>query len=129
MTKLQNSTELAGRILMAVLFVLAGLGKISQYAGTQAYMASAGVPGALLPLVIAVELGGGLLLIAGLHTRMVALGLAGFSLASAVLFHSNLADQTMFVMFFKNVAMAGGFLIIAAHGPGAFSLDRRFAKS
>jgi putative oxidoreductase len=129
MTKLQNSTELAGRILMAVLFVLAGLGKISQYAGTQAYMASAGVPGALLPLVIAVELGGGLLLIAGLQTRMVALGLAGFSLASAVLFHSNLADQTMFVMFFKNVAMAGGFLIIAAHGPGAFSLDRRFAKS
>ena len=121
---LQNTAELTGRILVATLFVLAGFGKITQYAGTQAYMASMGVPGALLPLVIALELGGGLLLIAGFQTRLIALALAGFSLASAFIFHSNLADQTMFVMFFKNVSMAGGFLIIAAHGPGAFSLDR-----
>ncbi|TXH02653.1 MAG: DoxX family protein [Nevskiaceae bacterium] len=122
---LQNTAELAGRVLMAAIFVLAGYGKITAYAGTQAYMASAGVPGALLPLVIALELGGGLLLIAGFQTRLVALALAGFSLVSAVLFHSNLADQTMFIMFFKNVAMAGGFLILAANGPGAYSLDRR----
>lgn len=126
---LQNTAELAGRILMATLFVLAGFGKITQYAGTQSYMASMGVPGAMLPLVIALELGGGLLLIAGLQTRLIALALAGFSLASAVLFHSNLADQTMFIMFFKNLSMAGGFLIIAAHGPGAFSLDRKLGKS
>jgi putative oxidoreductase len=125
---LSNTAELAGRILMAAIFVLAGFGKITQYAGTQAYMASMGVPGALLPLVIALELGGGLLLIAGLQTRLIALALAGFSLVSAVIFHSNLADQTMFIMFFKNVAMAGGFLIIAAHGPGAFSLDRKLAN-
>ena len=122
---LSNTAELAGRILMAAIFVLAGFGKITQYAGTQAYMASMGVPGALLPLVIALELGGGLLLIAGLQTRLIALALAGFSLVSAVIFHSNLADQTMFIMFFKNVAMAGGFLIIAVHGAGAYSLDRR----
>jgi putative oxidoreductase len=129
MNKLQNSTELAGRILMSVLFILAGLGKISQYAGTQQYMAAMGVPGALLPFVIALELGGGLLLVAGFKTRFIALALAVFSIASAFLFHSNLADQTMFIMFFKNVAMAGGFLIIATHGAGAYSLDAKLAKS
>ena len=129
MSKLQNSTELAGRVLMSAIFILAGLGKITQYAGTQQYMAAMGVPGALLPLVIALELGGGLLLVAGFKTRLIALALAGFSLASAVLFHSNLADQTMFIMFFKNVAMAGGFLIIAAYGPGAYSLDSKLGKS
>jgi len=125
MNKLQNSAELTGRVLMAAIFVLAGASKITAYAGTQQYMAAMGVPGALLPLVIALELGGGLLLVAGFQTRLIALALAGFSIASAVLFHSNLADQTMFIMFFKNVAMAGGFLIIAANGPGAYSLDRR----
>jgi putative oxidoreductase len=129
MNKLQNSTELLGRILMAAIFILAGAGKITQYAGTQQYMAAMGVPGALLPLVIALELGGGLLLVAGFKTRLSALALAGFSIASAVLFHSNLADQTMFIMFFKNVAMAGGFLIIATYGPGAYSLDSKLNKS
>lgn len=129
MTKLQNSTELVGRILMAAIFILAGFGKITQYAGTQQYMAAMGVPGALLPLVIALELGGGLLLVAGFKTRLIALALAGFSIVSAALFHSNLADQTMFIMFFKNVAMAGGFLIIAAYGPGAYSLDSKLNKS
>ena len=129
MSKLQNSSELLGRVLMAAIFILAGLGKITQYAGTQQYMAAMGVPAALLPFVIALELGGGLLLVAGFKTRLIALALAGFSLASAVLFHSNLADQTMFIMFFKNVAMAGGFLIIATHGPGAYSLDAKLAKS
>ena len=129
MTKLQNSAELGGRILMSILFILAGLGKITQYAGTQQYMAAMGVPGALLPLVIALELGGGLLLVAGFKTRLIALALAGFSIASAVLFHRNLADQTMFIMFFKNVAMAGGFLIIATYGPGAYSLDSKLNKS
>jgi putative oxidoreductase len=129
MNKLQNSTELLGRVLMAAIFILAGAGKITQYAGTQQYMAAMGVPGALLPLVIALELGGGLLLVAGFKTRLIALALAGFSIVSAVLFHSNLADQTMFIMFFKNVAMAGGFLIIATHGPGAYSLDSKLNKS
>lgn len=125
MSKLQNSAELTGRVLMAAIFVLAGASKITAYAGTQQYMAAMGVPGALLPLVIALELGGGLLLVAGFQTRLIALALAGFSVASAVLFHNNLGDQTQFIMFFKNVAMAGGFLIIAANGPGAYSLDRR----
>ena len=129
MSKLQNSSELLGRVLMSAIFILAGLGKITQYAGTQQYMAAMGVPGALLPLVIALELGGGLLLVLGFKTRLIALALAGFSLASAVLFHSNLADQTMFFMFFMNVAMAGGFLIIATYGPGAYSLDSKLAKS
>ncbi|HWU68503.1 MAG TPA: DoxX family protein, partial [Stenotrophobium sp.] len=129
MNTLQSSAELIGRILMAAIFVIAGYGKITAYAGTQAYMASAGVPGALLPLVIALELGGGLLLIAGYQTRLLALVLAGFSLVTAALFHNPLADHAMLTMFLKNVAMAGGFLIIAVHGAGPLSLDHRFRTS
>src|SRR5512139_2227470 len=79
--------DLAGRALIAAIFVISGWGKISAYAATQAYMASAGVPGALLPLVIALELGGGIAIALGLFTRPIALLLAGFSLVSALLFH------------------------------------------
>ena len=85
------------------------------------------IPAREIP-VVKLAGGGEAHVIAGFKTRLIALALAGFSLASAVIFHSNLADQTMFIMFFKNVSMAGGFLIIAANGPGAFSLDRKFSK-
>lgn len=129
MNKLENSAELAGRVLLAAIFLLAGLSKITGYEGTQAYMASAGVPGVLLPLVILLEVGGALALIAGFQTRLAALALAGFSLAAAALFHNKLGDQMQFVLFFKNVAIAGGFLIVAVHGAGAWSLDRKLARS
>ena len=125
MNNLTNAADLLGRILLATIFVLAGLNKISGYEGTVAYMASQGVPGELLPLVIALEVGGGIAIVAGLLTRLTALALAGFCIASALLFHFQLADQTQFVMFFKNFAMAGGFLILAANGPGAWSLDAK----
>ncbi len=125
MSNLNNLAELLGRILLATIFVLAGLNKISGYEGTAAYMASQGVPGGLLPLVIALEVGGGIAIVVGLFTRLTALALAGFSIASALLFHFNLADQTQFIMFFKNLAMAGGFLVLLANGPGAWSLDAR----
>lgn len=125
MNKTYPAVELAGRILLALMFLLAGISKITGYAGTAGYMASAGVPGALLPLVIALEVGGALAIIVGFQTRLVALALAGFSVAAAALFHSNFADQMQMVMFLKNVAVAGGFLILAANGPGALSLDAK----
>jgi putative oxidoreductase len=86
-------------------------------------MASAGVPGFLLPLVILVEVGGGLFILAGAFTRATAVLLALFTLAAGFLFHANLADQNQFIHLLKNVAIAGGFLTLAANGPGPISID------
>ena len=124
----QNLAELGGRVLLAILFLLSGVGKIGAYSATAGYMASVGVPGALLPLVIAVEVLGSVAIIVGWQTRIVAFLLAGFSLVSALLFHTNFADQTQMVMFLKNVSIAGGFLLLVAHGAGVLSLDRRASK-
>ncbi len=121
---LQNGLSLAGRILMSLIFIVAGFNKIGGYEGTQGYMESMGVPGMLLPLVILLELGGGLLLLVGFKTRIIAFLLAGFSLLAAVIFHNNLADSMQSIQFMKNLALAGGFLYITAWGPGAWSLDK-----
>ena len=125
---LSSAAELAGRILLALLFLLSGLGKLGAYAGTAAYMASQGVPGALLPVVILTEVVGAAAIIVGWKTRIVAFLLAGFTLLSALLFHSNLSDQIQMIMFFKNVSIAGGFLLLVAHGAGRWSLDHRFGN-
>lgn len=114
-----------GRVLLSAIFIQAGIGKIAGYAGTAQYMESQGVPGILLPLVILVELGGGLAILAGWQTRWVSLALAGFCIASAVLFHLDPGNKAQMINFMKNVAMAGGFLVLAAAGPGAFALDRK----
>jgi len=121
--------DLAGRILIALIFITAGWSKIGGFEGTQQYMASMGVPGALLPLVIITELGGGLLILAGLFTRYTALALAGFTILSAVLFHGNVDDPSQQIQFMKNLAIAGGFLFLVAHGAGKLSLDHRFSRS
>ena len=123
-----NSLSLLGRIGLSVIFIFSGFGKIAAYAGTQQYMQSAGVPGALLPLVIALELGGGLAVLFGLFTRWAAIALALFSVVSALLFHANFSDQMQSINFMKNVAMAGGFLVLAANGAGAFSIDAWLAR-
>ena len=123
----KSVSDLVGRVLIAAIFILSGWGKIAAYAGTQAYMQSAGVPGGLLPLVILVELGGGLAIVLGLYTRTVAAVLAGFSVIAGLLFHSG-ADQVSQIMFLKNVAMAGGFLFLVANGPGKLSLDAKLGK-
>ena len=126
---LRNVAELGGRVLLSVLFLVSGLSKIGAYAGTAGYMAALGVPGALLPVVIATEVMGAIAIILGWKTRLVAFLLAGFTLLSAAIFHNNFADQIQQIMFLKNVAIAGGFLLLVAHGSGALSLDRRFAKA
>jgi|HubBroStandDraft_1064217.scaffolds.fasta_scaffold12270_4 putative oxidoreductase len=122
---LERFSGVAGRVLLAVLFLLSGLGKLGAYSATVAYMASAGVPGALLPLVIATELGGALAIIVGWRTRTVAFLLAGFSLLTALTFHRNFADQQQLINFLKNVSIAGGFLLLLANGPGPLSIDQR----
>jgi len=123
----QNLVDLVGRILIAAIFLVSGLSKISGYAAAQGYMAAMGVPGALLPLVIALEVGGAVAIILGYRTRLFAFLLAGFSVVSALIFHRALGDQMQFILFFKNLAMAGGFLFLVARGPGDWSLDARRA--
>ncbi|MCA1953048.1 MAG: DoxX family protein [Hyphomicrobiales bacterium] len=122
---LSNLILLAARLMLALMFVLSGYSKIGGYAGTQKYMEAFGVPGALLPLVIIVELIGGAMVMVGFQTRLAALALAGFTLAAALLFHFKLADQMQFLLFMKNISVTGGFLALAVAGPGAFSVDRR----
>jgi putative oxidoreductase len=91
-------------------------------------MSSVGVPSALLPVVIAIEVLGALVIIVGWKTRVTAVLLAGFSLLTAVIFHNNFGDQIQMIMFLKNVSIAGGFLLLVANGAGPLSLDRRGAK-
>ena len=122
-------TKLLARILMSVMFIVAGYSKIGAYAGTQEYMAAAGVPGFLLPLVILLELGGGLAILFGFFTRWVALAFAAFCLISAWMFHNVPGDQMQQIMFMKNITIAGGFLILACAGAGRFSFDHAMAKA
>ena len=126
---LQNTAELAGRIMLATIFLLSGIGKVSAYAGTAGYMASMGVPGLLLPLVIATEVLGATAIIVGYRTRVTAFLLAGFTLLAALIFHHNLADQVQMIMFLKNVAITGAFLLLVVHGAGSWSLDSKFGRS
>ena len=122
---MQNTSQLIARLFLGQIFLLAGINKLgaAAYAGTQGYMESMGVPGMLLPLVIALEIGGGLLIIAGWQTRWSALALAAFTLVAAAIFHSNFAEQMQSIQFMKNVAISGGLLLLAAHGAGAWSVD------
>ena len=123
--------SLVGRLLIGLPFAMSGFGKLAAYGATTAYITAAGLPVPPLAYAIAVlvELGGGLLLIAGYQARSVALVLAVFSVAAAVAFHNNFADQNQMIHFLKNVMMAGGLLQIVAFGAGAISLDARFLRS
>ena len=120
---------LVGRILLAAIFVMSGVGKIAQPAVTIAYMKAAGLPLAPVGLAVAalIEVGGGLALILGYRVRVTATLLALFALATATIFHSAFADQNQMIHFFKNVAMAGGLFQVAAFGGGGLSLDARRA--
>ena len=122
---LSAGTQLTGRILMSAIFIMAGINKISGYAGTQEYMESMGVPGALLPLVILLELGGGLAVLLGWQTRIAAFLLAGFTVLTALIFHTNFGDHMQSILFMKNLAMVGGLLFLVAGGRHDWSIDAR----
>lgn len=131
-TSFQNILSLIGRVLIAVLFVPAGFGKIAGFAGTAGYIASKGLPLPEVGVVIAIviELGAGLLVLAGFGTRIAALALAAFTLVATFVFHNYWgvpAEQQMMqqLMFFKNIAIVGGLLTLAAWGAGAFSVDAK----
>jgi putative oxidoreductase len=127
MTNTSNRTAAFGRILIAVLFLMSGIGKIAAPAATQGFIASVGLPAPLLAYLgsTLVEVGGSLLLILGYRVRPVAVGMAVFTMITAFVFHNNFADQNTMVHFLKNVAITGGLLQVAAFGAGSFSLDAR----
>ncbi len=108
---------------LALIFIVSGFGKLTAYAATVGYMQAMGVPSAALPVVILIELGGGLAILLGLQTRFVAGILAGFCIITAFLFHGA-ADQVNQIMFLKNFAMAGGFIALVLFGAGRLSIDR-----
>ena len=122
---ISNFSAPVGRLFIALIFFMSGLNKIGNYANTAGWMESVGVPGALLPLVIALEVVGGAAIILGWQTRIIAFLFAGFCLLSAIIFHADFSDQMQMGMFMKNVGLAGGFLILLVHGAGNYSLDNR----
>lgn len=123
MTLPYDLTSLVGRVLLAALFIVFGFEKITGYAGSAQYMEAYGLPGALLPLAIIAELGGGLAILFGVFSRWAALALAGFCIVTALVFHtawSGDGGQAQFINFMKNLALAGGLLLLAANGPGRY---------
>lgn len=126
-TTQQDWMVLLARILLVALFLITGLGKLADPAGTIGYIASVGLPMPTLAYggAVAVEVLGGLAVLIGFKTRLSALAIAAFSIVAAVAFHNELSDQMQMIMFLKNFSIAGGFLLLAAFGPGRYSLDRR----
>src|SRR6476620_9388415 len=112
----------AGRLLLAAIFLHEAWSKLTAYSAAVAYMQAFGIPGELLPFAIAVALGCGLLIVCGYHPRAAALALAEFCLSTAVLFHSKLGDRHQVLHFEQDVAIAGGLLVLFAHGAGAWAL-------
>lgn len=126
MNTLSDISAPIGRFLLVAIFIYSGLGKITGYAATQGYMEAMGVPGFILPLVIILEVLGGLAVLVGFKARWVALLMAIFSILSAIIFHP-FSDPEQQTSFMKNFAIAGGFLMIVAHGAGAYAIDRKHA--
>ncbi|MGO4711373.1 DoxX family protein [Bradyrhizobium sp. 2TAF24] len=124
---LETYVPALGRLLLAAIFLLSGVGKVFAPGATQGYIAAAGLPAPFLAylVAVAVEVVGGALLVLGYQTRAVALVLAVFTLATAFGFHHNFAEQNQMIHFMKNLAITGGLLQVVAFGAGAFSLDGR----
>ena len=123
-----NIADLIGRILISALFLLNGIFKISNYDGTIGWMESFGMPGILLIPAIILEVLGPILIIVGYQTRIAAALLSLFCVATAVIFHNDFTDQMQFTSFLKNIALAGGFLILFTNGAKGLSLDNKFKK-
>ena len=131
MTSSQSFTTFFGRVLLSLIFVLSGVGKLADHTGTVGYISSVHAPMPELAYWIAViiEVGFGLALLIGFKARFAAFGLAVFTLAAAFLFHNNFSDQIQMIMFLKNITIIGGLLLVVAHGAGGFSIDNRNNKS
>lgn len=125
-THLQPWLAVGGRVLLAAIFIISGISKLGDPAGTAGYIASVGIPAPLVAAwgAIGIELVGGAALIAGYRVRVAALALALFTLAAALLFHADFADQMQAIMFMKNLAIVGGLLQVMAFGAGRFGIDR-----
>jgi putative oxidoreductase len=138
------ATSLLGRALLAGIFILAGINKLQGYEATAGYMSSVmipslnvalgsdagadfmrtvGIPKLLLPATIVLEILGGFAVLAGMYSRVAAILLAVFTIIAGVIFHSNFADDLQLILFLKNLAIAGGFLLLFAHGPGAWAIN------
>ena len=125
---MEKFTDLTARILLGLIFVMAGINKLGAgYAGTAGYMDSMGIPGGLLPLVIALEILGGAMIILGFKIKWAAFALAGFTLLAGIIFHSNFADQMQSILFMKNLAISGGLLLLVNYGAGVLSIDKNRA--
>lgn len=120
---------LVARICLGLLFLVSGVGKLGNVEGFAGFMASGGVPAALAWPVILFEIVGGLALIVGYQTRIAGLALAAFCLASGVLYHFQPADQMQMTQFLKNLALAGGYLLLGLQGAGSLSFDARTARA
>jgi putative oxidoreductase len=123
MTQITSGAALVARILLSLLFIIAGSGKLQDVAGFTGYMTSGGVPAVLAWPTIALELLGGIAILLGLFTRPVALALGGFAALSALIVHLVRSDAMQMVSFWKNLGLTGGFLLLAVHGAGGYSLD------
>ncbi|MDC9589196.1 MULTISPECIES: DoxX family protein [Xenorhabdus] len=130
MKKFEDSSLLVARILISVLFIIAGYGKLGDaYAGTQEFMEAMKVPGILLPLTILLELGGGLAVLFGLLTRTTAVFTFIFCILTAILFHNDFSNDMNLTMFLKNFSIGAGYLLLAMMGPGKFSIDHALKKN
>lgn len=123
MSLTQVVVTLAARIFISLLFLASGIHKLGHFTETLTYMNSAGIPQLLLAPTIALEVGGAVLILLGWYARAAAVALAGFAVVTALLFHADPSNDLQAVMFLKNIAVAGGLLMIAAQGPGVCSLD------
>jgi len=123
--KLYDALDLLGRILLSAIFLFDAWTEINNWSGTAGYIASFGVPAVFLYPTFALHLGGGLLVVIGWWTRLAALGLALFCISTAVIFHHQLGDANEVIQFWKDLAIAGGFLVLVAHGAGRYSMDWR----
>ena len=123
-----NIADLIGRILISALFLLNGIFKISNYDGTVGWMESFGMPGILLIPAIILEIAGPVLIVIGYKTKLAAGLLSLFCIATAFIFHNDFANQMQLTSFLKNIALAGGFLILFVNGDKGLSLDNKFKK-
>ncbi|MCV2870062.1 DoxX family protein [Defluviimonas sp. WL0002] len=129
MTSVNAFAILAARIMIAAMFLVAGIGKLGDVAGFTGYMTSAGVPAILAWPVILLEIAGAAALVAGFQTRIAALALAGFTIMAGALYHLQPADQMQMIMFYKNLAITGGLLMLAVTGAGHYAFDNRRVAS